>query len=124
MYRVADDGIMLLAQVIPSPARALVLSPIQFFFNSPKWNAAFETSFEKYFSIHRYTLSQLFCNSLHFLGKDSRWGLVGTDDIRDDDVIDFQIASYEISQHRPGLYACVCRASANEEIQHHAYDRQ
>jgi len=24
----------------------------------------------------------------------------------------------------PGLYACVCRTSANEEIQHHAYDGQ
>jgi hypothetical protein len=39
------------------PARALVLLPIQFVFDSPQINAAAKSSFEQFYAVHRYTAS-------------------------------------------------------------------
>ena len=46
---------MLLAHVVLGTAWAFVLSPIQFLFDSPQGNAAANTSFQQFFSVHRYT---------------------------------------------------------------------
>ena len=54
MRRTTDDRRTLLARVILSPA-ALVLSPIQFVFDSPQGNSVAKSSFEHFFSVHRYT---------------------------------------------------------------------
>ena len=52
-----DDRLALLAHVILSPARAVVLSPIQFVFDSPQRNAKAKSAFKQFFSVHRYTAS-------------------------------------------------------------------
>jgi hypothetical protein len=43
------------AHVIFSPARALVLLPIQFVFDPPQRNAEAKSSCEQFFSVHRHT---------------------------------------------------------------------
>ena len=61
--RAADDRLTLRAHVILGPAGALVVSPIQFVFNSPQRNAAAKPTFEQLFAVYRYISS--------FAGNDS-----------------------------------------------------